>query len=69
MTTNNLQLQLAELDEAAVAVEQKATSPDPAVVDATDCPPCELEVTAMDEKRLTIKISPVGWHLLTAQMS
>ena len=59
---SNLQQQLAELDEAAVAVEQTAAPADPAVASGTDCPPCELEVTVMDEKKLTVKISPVSWN-------
>ncbi|KAK7103653.1 protein kintoun-like [Littorina saxatilis] len=57
LTVSNLQQQLADLDQAAGAAEQMATSPDAAAVDAADCPPCDLEVTAMNNKKLTIKIS------------
>ncbi|XP_076463612.1 protein kintoun-like [Babylonia areolata] len=60
LTTNNLQEQLMELDNAAATMDAGTTKTftDPAeTVNGTDGPACDLQVTAMGEKKLTIKIT------------
>jgi hypothetical protein len=55
-----------ELDQAA---ETSATAKPPAADDGEpatvhDSAPCQLEVTTMNEKKLTVKIIPVSVHFL-----
>ncbi|XP_076442629.1 protein kintoun-like [Babylonia areolata] len=58
LTTSNLQQQLKELDESSTDMGQTPTPTGPA--ETGEGPSCSLEVTAMSEKKLTVKISPSG---------
>ncbi|KAL8604815.1 hypothetical protein ACOMHN_028443 [Nucella lapillus] len=56
LTTSNLQQQLQELDQSAQATTAPGDGGDGAADQVP--PPCHLQVTTMDDKKLTIKISP-----------
>ena len=54
---DNLQKQLTELDQSSKDAERLAALDK----DASDASSCQLEVTEMNEKKLTVKIIPVSF--------